>query len=58
MVSLSLWTYNCIRHSELELGFRYSITISEPNMDYEDPGYNLPVFQKSSQLTLTVHETV
>ena len=47
-----------IQANGYQQGYRYSITISEPNMDYEDPGYNLPVFQKSSQLTLTVHETV
>lgn len=39
-------------------GFRYSITISEPNMDYEDPGFNIPVFQSNSQLTLTVKEII
>lgn len=39
-------------------GFRYSITISEPNMDYEDPGFNIPVFSSNSQLTLTVKETI
>ena len=47
-----------IQANGYQQGYRSSITISEPNMDYEDPGYNLPVFQKSSQLTLTVHETV
>lgn len=47
-----------IQSNGYQQGYRYSITISEPNMDYEDPGYNMPVFQKSSQLTLTVHETV
>lgn len=39
-------------------GYRYQITISEPNMDYEDPGFNVPVFQSSSQLVLTVNETL
>lgn len=39
-------------------GFRYSIIISEPNMDYEDPGFNIPVFNSNSQLTLTVKEVI
>lgn len=39
-------------------GYRYQITISEPNHDYEDPGFNVPVFQSSSQLVLTVNEIV
>lgn len=39
-------------------GYKYMITVSEPNHDYEDPGFNVPVFQSASQLTLTVTETV
>lgn len=39
-------------------GYRYQITISEPNHDYEDPGFNVPVFQSSSQLVLTVNEVL
>lgn len=41
-----------------QAGYRYQITISEPNHDYEDPGFNVPVFQSSSQLILTVNETL
>lgn len=37
-------------------GYRYSLIISEPNMDYEDPGYNIPVFTNANQLNLTVNE--
>lgn len=39
-------------------GYKYQITVSEPNHDYEDPGFNVPVFQSASQLTLTVNEQV
>lgn len=40
-----------------ELGYKYQITISEPNMDYEEPGYNQVVFDHTL-LTLNIHETV
>lgn len=40
-----------------ELGYKYQITISEPNMDYEEPGYNQVVFDHTL-LTLDIHETV
>lgn len=39
-------------------GSKYEFTISEPNMDYNDPGYNIPVFENSNQLTLIINETV
>lgn len=38
-------------------GSKYQITISEPNMDYEEPGYNQVVFDHN-KLTLNIHETV
>lgn len=41
-----------------QAGYRYQITISEPNHDYEDPGFNVPVFESSDQLVLTVNEIV
>lgn len=47
-----------IQNNSYQLGYRYSITVSEPNHDYEDPGFNLPVFENASQLTLTVNEIV
>lgn len=47
-----------IQNNSYQSGYRYSITVSEPNHDYEDPGFNLPVFENSSQLTLTVNEIV
>jgi uncharacterized phage protein gp47/JayE len=47
-----------IQNNSYQSGYRYSITISEPNHDYEDPGFNLPVFENASQLTLTVKEIV
>lgn len=47
-----------IQNNSYQSGYRYSITVSEPNHDYEDPGFNLPVFEKASQLTLTVNEIV
>jgi uncharacterized phage protein gp47/JayE len=47
-----------IQNNSYKSGYRYSITISEPNHDYEDPGFNLPVFENASQLTLTVKEIV
>lgn len=39
-------------------GSKYQFTVSKPNMDYNDPGYNIPVFESSSQLVLTINETV
>ena len=47
-----------IQNNSYQSGYRYSITVSEPNHDYEDPGFNLPVFENNSQLTLTVNEIV
>lgn len=47
-----------IQNNSYQSGYRYSITVSEPNHDYEDPGFNLPVFENDSQLTLTVKEIV
>jgi hypothetical protein len=44
--------------SNYQSGYRYSITISEANKDYVEPGFNLPVFSSDDQLTLTVNETV
>lgn len=47
-----------IQNNSYQSGYRYSITVSEPNHDYEDLGFNLPVFENDSQLTLTVKEIV
>lgn len=47
-----------IQNNSYQSGYRYSITVSEPNHDYEDPGFNLPVFENASQLTLTIKEIV
>lgn len=47
-----------IQNNNYQAGFRYSITVSEPNHDYEDPGFNLPVFESPSQLTLKINEIV
>ena len=47
-----------IQNNSYQSGYRYSIMVSEPNHDYEDPGFNLPVFENASQLTLTVNEIV
>lgn len=47
-----------IQANGYQTGYRYSVIISEPNHDYEDPGFNLPVFEDASQLTLTVNETL
>ena len=47
-----------IQNNGYQSGFRYTITIAEPNEDYTDPGYNIPVFEDSSQLTLKVNETI
>lgn len=47
-----------IQNNSYQSGYRYSITVSEPNHDYEDPSFNLPVFENASQLTLTVNEIV
>lgn len=47
-----------IQDNGYKAGYRYTFTISEPNHDYEDPGFNLPIFDKESQLTLKVNEIV
>lgn len=47
-----------IQNNSYQSGYRYSITVSEPNHNYEDPGFNLSVFENASQLTLTVNEIV
>lgn len=47
-----------IQNNNYQSGYRYSIMVSESNHDYEDPGFNLPVFENASQLTLTVKEIV
>lgn len=39
------------------IGHKYQITISEPNMDYEEPGFNQVVFDHTL-LTADIHETV
>lgn len=39
-------------------GYKYSFSISEPNHDYEDPGFNLPVFLSSDQLTIKINEVL
>jgi uncharacterized phage protein gp47/JayE len=41
------------------LGYMYQVTISEPNHDYEEPGFNIPVFTNANNhLNLTIHETL
>ena len=47
-----------ISSNSYQSGYKYSIFISEPNKDYIEPGFNLPIFQESSQLTLTVNEVL
>lgn len=39
-------------------GSKYSIVISEPNMDYEEPGFNQVVFDDANLLNLKIRETV
>lgn len=39
-------------------GYKYEITISEPNHDYEEPGFNQVVFDDNRYLTLNINETV
>lgn len=39
------------------LGNKYQITLSEPNLDYEEPGYNQVIFDHNL-LTLDIHETL
>lgn len=38
-------------------GSKYSFTISEPNHDYEEPGFNT-IYMDEKSLSLTIHETV
>lgn len=48
-----------IAPNSYQTGNRYQITVSEPNHDYEDPGFNIPVFTDASQqLVLTVNEVL
>lgn len=47
-----------IQNNDYQSGFRYSILVSEPNRDYSDPGYNIPVFESSDQITLKINETL
>ena len=44
--------------NQYDKGSKYQFTISEPNLDYNDPGYNIPVFEEASQLVLTVNEVI
>ena len=44
--------------NQYDKGSKYQFTISEPNLDYNDPGYNIPVFEEASQLVLTVNEII
>lgn len=44
--------------SSITEGSKYSITISEPNMDYEEPGFNQVVFDDANLLKLKIRETV
>lgn len=44
--------------NQYDKGYKYQFTISEPNLDYNDPGYNIPVFEEASQLVLTVNEII
>lgn len=37
-------------------GYKYEFTISDTNMDYDQPGYNIPVFDVNN-LTLNITET-
>lgn len=39
-------------------GYKYEIMVSEPNHDYEEPGFNQVVFDDPELLTLDIHETV
>ena len=39
-------------------GSKYLITISEPNLDYEEPGFNQVVFDDPNLLKLKIKETV
>lgn len=47
-----------IQDNSYSSGFRYTVKISEPNKDYTDPGFNIPVFENSSQLTLKINEVL
>lgn len=40
------------------LGYKYSFMVSEPNQDYVEPGFNLPIFNNVNQLTLKVNEVL
>lgn len=42
-----------------QVNYRYTIVISEPNKDYVEPGYNLPLFtDPTTQLTLNIKEVL
>lgn len=39
-------------------GDKFMLTVSAPNTDYGDPGYNIPVFKDDSQISLTINEVL
>lgn len=39
-------------------GDRFSFTVAAPNMDYSEPGYNIPVFRDANQISLTINEVL
>ena len=39
-------------------GSKYQFTISEPNLDYNDPGFNIPIFDNPNQINLKINETL
>ena len=39
-------------------GDRFSFTVAAPNMDYSEPGYNIPVFKNANQISLTINEVL
>ena len=40
------------------MGNRYIFTVAAPNFDYTDPGFNMPIFNKPSQLNLKITEVL
>ena len=45
-------------NSNLKEGYMYELTISEPNLNYEDPGYNQVQISNVSDINLIIHETL
>lgn len=47
-----------VKDNSYASGDRFSFTVAAPNMDYSEPGYNIPVFKDDNQISLTINEVL